>query len=283
MNSEKVAPELRNILLFQIGNTKFKNLDEKAGKIIQDPFFGTGKLTPANLDNKNIEATLAKLGYYKKDALLTELTKKPEATIALKSPVEFNSYFNAPTNKKWYFTKETDILLSGNAPETATVVYVNDYQLKGFVPASHKFYFRAKTDIGTLKEGVNTYTLSFLIDGKKVSKETMTIYYSQNQEDLDQKAAEINAQVVSQKAVVSSEVKKQIVGNKELSAKIDSLYPLYYYSKDFKKFTLEIDYTSQSSYIKPIAETVADSLKLIGIDTNLRELSTDDIQNTIGK
>lgn len=39
LNSEKLAPSLRTLLLSGIGNAKFTSLDEKKGKIIRDPFF----------------------------------------------------------------------------------------------------------------------------------------------------------------------------------------------------------------------------------------------------
>ena len=54
-------------------------------------------------------------GYFKKEALLTELMNTKSET---KLPIEgTNIYFTNPSNKKFAVTQETDVLISGNAPE----------------------------------------------------------------------------------------------------------------------------------------------------------------------
>lgn len=55
------------------------------------------------------------LGYYKKDMLREELMKKIDTVVAKPSPN--NLYFTAPTNKKYYVTKESELVISGNVPE----------------------------------------------------------------------------------------------------------------------------------------------------------------------
>lgn len=149
--------------------------------ILKNPFFTDESILPANFDATKIEAVMKNIGYFKKEVLATELTK---VKVETRVPNEgLSNYFTSPSNKKYSVTKEMDILLSGNTPEGVTGVYINDYRLKTFSPKEKKFYYRAKTDIGTLKNGVNTYNLAFEIGGKKIEKETITLFLATTEEE----------------------------------------------------------------------------------------------------
>lgn len=84
-------------------------------------------------------------------------------------------------------TKETNLLLSGNVPAGVTGVYINDYRLKTFSAKEGVPYYRAQTDIGIMKNGVNTYTLAFEVGGKKVTKETITLFLATTPEEAETK------------------------------------------------------------------------------------------------
>ena len=73
-------------------------------------------------------------------------------------------------------------------------MYVNDYALKNFVAKSGKFYYRAKISIGTMKEGRNTYSLSFKdASGKKSVKESLVIEYVKDPAARETRRAELAA------------------------------------------------------------------------------------------
>lgn len=280
LNSEKLPSELRNIILFQLGNSTYKSLDEKQGKLIKNPFFSPESITPKTLENKNIELAIERLGYFKKESLAAQFAKKSD-TAPKKS--DTNVFFTAPTNKKRFVTSEKELLLSGNAPEGVTTVYINDYELKSFVPSTHKFYFRAKLDIGTMKEGLNTYALSFGVNGKKTYKETLSIFYTASPDELAKKQKEFSVETTLETVDTLAEGKKQEQEKKAWADKIAPLDPLYYYNKDLKKFSINLSYSpDQSSYIKPLADNIREVLKLVGINTELHASSAEDFQkNTI--
>lgn len=281
LNSEKLATSLRTLLLSQIGNTKFASLDEKKGKIIRNPFFWEEGIAPKSVDPKEAEKIMKELGYFKKDTIGAELTKKMDES-KLKVSL-FNTFFTGPTNKKYFTTRESEILISGNVPADVTGVFINNYRLKTFVSGTHKFYFRASTTIGNLKDGANTYTLTFEEGGNKMTKESLTIYRALTQEEFDAKEKEFVVKNTVAATNTALEETKKAQEKKALTAKIASLDPAYYYNRDLKKMNIHLSYTNQSSSFDFVAVTkeISSALTSIGIETTTQELNTDDIQKIV--
>lgn len=201
------------------------------------------------------------IGYFKKGVLVTELTK---ATTEAKVPNEgISGYFTSPSNKKYSVTKETDLLLSGNVPEGVTGVYINNYRLKTFSPKERKFYYRAKTDIGTLKNGVNTYALAFEAGGKKIPKETITLFLATTPEEAEAKEKEYAAKLQSERIGILTQELKKTEEKKTLVEKIEPLDPAFYYNKDLKKYMLNFVYTKQTPYMETLAMEIADHIKTL--------------------
>ena len=281
LNSEKLNPSLRSLLLSGIGNTKFASLDEKKGKIIQNPFFWEESIAPKTMESKEVEKTMRDLGYYKKDVLRDELMKKIDTIITKPSPN--NTYFTTPTNKKYMVTREGDLLFSGNIPADVTGVFINNYRLKSYVRGSKKFYFRASTTLGNLKDGANTYTLAFEEGGKPVIKESLTLYRALSDEEFATKEKEYATKNMINISNTAMEEAKKNQEKKSLEAKITALDPTYYYNKDLKKININLSYTNQSSSFDFAAVTneITSSLKLLGIETTIQELNTGDIQKIV--
>lgn len=281
LNSSKIDPELRNIFLGSLAKVKFSSLDEKTGMVLKNPFFTDESILPANFDATKIEAAMKNIGYFKKEALATELTK---VKVETKMPSEgLSSYFTSPSNKKYSVTKETDILLSGNTPEGVTGVYINDYRLKTFSPKERKFYYRANLSIGTLKNGVNTYSLAFEIGGKKIEKETITLFLATTEEEAVAQEKEYATKLLWEKNTILIQEQKKTEEQKTLATKIAPLDPAYYYDKNLKKFSLSLVYTKQTPYMETLAVEIAHHLKTLWIDVQTTPLSTEDLQTIISK
>lgn len=234
---------------------KFSSLDEKTGRILKNPFFTDESILPSDSDRTKMDALMKNMGYFKKEALLAELSKTKTET---KKPNEgTNLYFNSPSNKKYAVTKETDILVSGNVPEGVTGVYINNYQLKAFSPKEKKFYYRAKTDIGTLKNGANTYTLAFEVGGKRVTKETLTLFLATTPEEAEAKEREYEEKFQSERNNMLAQEQKASEEKKILAEKIEPLDPAYYYDKNLKRYTLNFVYTKQIPYMETLAMEIA--------------------------
>lgn|GEM_PF-6295280 len=233
------------------------------------------------MESKEVEKTMRDLGYYKKDVLRDELMKKIDTIITKPSPN--NTYFTTPTNKKYMVTREGDLLFSGNIPADVTGVFINNYRLKSYVRGSKKFYFRASTTLGNLKDGANTYTLAFEEGGKPVIKESLTLYRALSDEEFATKEKEYATKNMINISNTAMEEAKKNQEKKSLEAKITALDPTYYYNKDLKKININLSYTNQSSSFDFAAVTneITSSLKLLGIETTIQELNTGDIQKIV--
>lgn len=164
-----------------------------------------------------------------------------------------------------------------------TAVYINDYQLKNFSPKERKFYYRAKVDMGTLKNGANTYSLAFETDGKRTWKETATLFLATTPEEAEAKEKEYAAKLSSEKNAALAQEQKKSEEKKALTTKINALDPAYYYNKDLKKFTISFVYTKQTPYMEALATEIANRVRTLGIDVQVSPLSTEDLQTVISK
>lgn len=103
-----------------------------------------------------------------------------------------NTYFTSPSNDSVVVGEpRAEIILSGNVPAGTEAVYIGTYRLKSFALGNTTFTYRARTDIGNLKEGVNTYVLSFEKNGKKTASETLTLYIISDSKAREDKKNEI--------------------------------------------------------------------------------------------
>lgn len=117
--------------------------------------------------------------------------------------------------------------------------------------------------------------------GKKIAKETLTLYRSSSQEELDAKEKEYLGKISSEKTNSELESKKREQTKKTLTEKIVPLDSAYYYNRDLKKMSLNLSFTNQSSFFKPIAQDIQSTLEQIGIEMTIQELKTEDIQNIV--
>lgn len=161
-----------------------------------------------------------------------------------------------------------------------TEVYINDYKLSGFKTGNTEFFYRAKTAMGNLKEGVNTYSLSFGYDGKKVRKESITLHFIRDAVEREKKQGEINAEIppVVDAAKLAAEQATAIAKAKE---KYQSLDAKYYYDKSGKQLSVRLDYSSLSPEITTLATEIEKNLDLIGVKVVLHEIQPGEIESAV--
>ena len=140
---------------------------------------------------------------------------------------------------------------------------MNDYRLKTFVVKEKKFYYRASQAIGTLKNGENVYNLAFEIGGKKVPKEILTLFLATTIEELQTKEKEYATKLQSEKNSLLIQESKKTEEKKILMAKITPLDSIYYYDRNFKKFSIQFVYTKQTPYMEALAIEIANHIKTL--------------------
>ncbi len=61
-----------------------------------------------------------------------------------------------------FATTESYVRVQGTVPaNTVQYIIVNDFRLQRYVPNSTTWYYHANADIGTMKDGMNLYTIKF--------------------------------------------------------------------------------------------------------------------------
>ncbi len=120
--------------------------------------------TNANLSNRNASNSNA-------------ISYQPVYYVASNDPV--SPYrITEPNNGKSFTTKETYFILRGTNPKNATGLLINNYELKKFTASKGTWSYIASLELGTLKKGSNTYSISYLNEsGKKVFLDSITITY----------------------------------------------------------------------------------------------------------
>jgi hypothetical protein len=293
LNAEKVPASIRNLVLFQLGRTPVEHLDPARGKVLSDIFFAETGAT-VQLAEKNIAKTFGDLGFYTRDRLV-ELFEKDIAALEAGStgavateaaPIPTLSAFDTPSREAIHFSTGTsagELSIGGNVPAGVTAVYVNDYKLAKFTAGGTRFSYLARVSMANLKEGANSYKLSFAYaDGSRKDIETLTVYYSADPAKL---ATMRTGVLAARKPVVSAadpvESQKRLSTLKQSLGQARDLDPKYYYNRDFVRFTLDLLYTSQSGVSPVLVDNVRDSLGMIGIYLNSREINIDEIKEIV--
>lgn len=95
-------------------------------------------------------------------------------------PTDAAGTLKAPTisGQKTFTTGETKYLITGTVPAAAAKVVVNGFVLQKYVPGSGTWSYTASIDFGTMKPGVNVYTVYYVDKaGNKSAAATMQITY----------------------------------------------------------------------------------------------------------
>jgi len=288
LNTEKMGSlDLRKTVLFQLENAAYPEYSDKNWKKVNNPFLWEESIIP-EITNKNFVSIVNSLGFYKKDNLLWEINKKYDTLLKPQSgitEIPSNTYFKTPSSKKIYFRfwGSSEMLISGNVPAGVTWVYINDFKLKSFVTWNTKFYFRATTEFKTLNIWANNYSLYFEINWKKIKKETLTVYYYQNKDDLENKQKEVLANLGKTKAISKESTDKLNLEKEGEIAKVWALDNSYFYDKNYNKFTLSLYFVNEWPYFSYYTKRIKEELQLLGIELNIKEITQKELNTMLSK
>lgn len=298
-NTETLAWELRPILSSAIEREDYiSGIWESNILPAYNPF-----LSSTNIDSRDDPIDITKFlsgkAYYSKtdllkDALLWEeaesITNTPlvseEASPAQVQEVkrqEDLNYVNSPTNKKYSFVSEDNILVSWRVDNWVDAVYINDYKLTGYSAGESIFYYRLSESFETIEQWENTYTIYFEVDGEKKEIETFVYIYNTDTEALEKIESEYFSQVETSEENTSSE-QENTESYKRISdlssAEIGELDDRFYYDTDGNPRSIRVLYSQNDNYMAQSALILKEQIESIGIKVNLESKDLGDI--TVG-
>ena len=149
--------------------------------------FGTSSGTVGIKIEKNLADVLRAKGYIKPDERQSMLEKDTGMLTGSSVVYASTRFIDLPGRKDTYFIEEADgtFLIPGKVPAGVNTVSINDYTLKEFRSGNNRFSYKVSLEDGTLKEGKNTYILTFdsgSIDAKPA--DVLTLYYERDGEKL---------------------------------------------------------------------------------------------------
>ena len=268
----------------------------------------------------NIATFLENKWYYSKKELLKsalairksleEKNISPEAQIIepiiieeLKPVQEDLSIIQSPSNKKYNFVSEDNILLTGKVSEKdIDSVYINDYKLSGYTSWDKVFYYRLLESYDSIIEWENSYKIYFESQWeKKLMEEFVYIYNTDISalseirnsffEEGNSEVTEINLETTLEEEVALKELSQEeqtssgtvVISRIQTSLtpeQISGLDNNFYYNLDGIAFELKIVYTQTDNTMELAALQMQDQLKKVWIFTEVSALSLWDI--TVG-
>lgn len=119
------------------------------------------------------------------------------------------------------------------------------------------------------------------MNGKKIRKETLTVYRSDDKNWLADKEKELKSAVVekSQNTTALTNLKTEKESN---AKKLAALDPSLYYDINLVPFTLAVAYSNQPDTTS-LGELVAQELKTLGVRIDEKPVASSDIQDMISK
>lgn len=95
-------------------------------------------------------------------------------------------YITGPNLGNDWQTTDTKVTITGITPEKTKSIFVNDYELKKFVPGDPGWSYVASFEFGNLKKGENVFTISATdFNGKKLEIGSITIHQGTEDEFMD--------------------------------------------------------------------------------------------------
>jgi len=207
-------------------------------------------------------------------------TISDEANIKQTNQQESLKYISSPTNQKYNFISEDNVLLKWNVDTWVTWVYVNDYLLQGFSSGDEVFYYRLLETYDTIVEWTNTYNIYFEKDGKTEFVESIVYtYYSDEQKLRDeQEAFEKQQNTSSESSEKASEIPK--INETDIKLDISSIENLdnrFLYDTNGDVFKLRLVYVNSDETIETSAQSIKKQLEALWVFVELIPLSLVDI------
>ena len=279
LNTKTISRVLRNNIHWQIGTSFSWNIAEDHHKI--DTIFSTGWALLPSGNLKSFPDVMREIGYIKKNEILT---KAEQISTTVSSEIVFNpvKYWKNKASVDTLFVNEApgEIILTGVVPENTQSVIVNGYALKEFIPGNTQFSYKVSALWGTLLEGKNTYTLSFVQSNGNTTSETLNLYISADQSKLDNYKKELQ-EIFNATQNTAALVANRERAKEEKIKQIQDLKDEYYYNDKNEVFVLKIAYIVWPQSTESYAQKINESLKLLGIKTELIPFWAKDIESMI--
>lgn len=331
INRDKIEyPNIRNYILSQINSKEIlKEVWEENNKLIESPFLDDIKLS--TYSNKNtIKTMLNSLWYYKKEYHLSKIIKKEiknyssevkitnsnenkkdleEVNITeIKNSITKENYNHSSKIirkpewvDKYNFITNPNITLTWKTNKNISEVYINDLKLKNYKPSSEIFNLELNLSLGNIKLWENTYKIYFIENWRKSLKESITLFYDKDKNNLEKQEADLISRLVNKKI----EANKKLISenNKEKEEKednpkilkvfskedikrqnlINALDDKFYYDKNFKAYSLKISYIEWSKQISDTSLIIKKELENAWIKIELYSSKLLDITKKIRK
>jgi ABC-type transport system substrate-binding protein len=203
------------------------------------------------------ESDAAKSGTAESNTTTADSVPPPEKDPNDTSEVTF---INSPNEGKDWKTTQDRVTITGTVPKDTKTIFVDDYELKKYVPGDKGWSYVTSKEFGNLKSGDNIYRV-YAIDfnGEKKLIDAITITYGSAitfTEDEKQKLAEENAAAP------------------ELATRVD---------KNGEELTLNLITSQTPEVYGQVAEILKKQWKKIGVNVNIEILENDAFQERLNK
>ncbi len=225
-----------------------------------DTIFFTGASMIPSVSSGTLSDALAKIGYFRTDTLIEKIDQRP-VTVTGEVNYGTNQFFHSPTSARYYFASgaDSEIRLVGKVATGVSAVRVNGYTLQEYQAGDAEFFYTVSVENGTLIDGINTYTLTFIYpDGTMKDEEMLTVYHFTDSGALAEAREKLDTSLLSEKNTPELVAERQAVLDAE-KAKIRALDPRYYYTTDGNRYTLNLLFL-EIPEITNIAESIRERL-----------------------
>lgn len=205
--------------------------------------------------------------------------KKPEKTkVVSEHEDEFKLNNITSHQSSVSATWSWSFFIEWKAPEKASKIFVNDYQLKAFSAWDKEFNFKASEEIWTLKEWENTFTIKAVYkDESEWILDTLKIFYIKDKEELAKKEKEIE----SQKKRRDLEVAKDEKDKKENLELAKSLH--FRVNEKWEILTLKLITDKNIEKYSIIADELKNQWAEIWVDVEIFKLEREKLQEVVEK
>lgn len=279
INEERLeSKEIREFLLSKIDIEKI-NSDLNNKFKLRDNLLWIDKKTIYNKVDINKE--LNKLWYYKKEILEKKLLEDEQNEESKKINISQNEdlkYISWKINKKFNFVNDSEITLNWKVNDkNPDWVYVNWYKLSSYKKWQKEFVYKLSSQFKNINSWDNKYILEFEIKWKKEIIEEINIFYNKDSKIVTQKQDEFNKKIQEE----NSKNNKEVTLNQEVLEKIKKLDDKYFYNKDFKKYSLKINYIWEQKVFEYVFNIIKNNFLSYWIDIIWEKLKLSDLSDII--
>ncbi len=279
VNEENIKnKEIREFILSKIDSSKIINELKLDVQDVNNIFQTDKKQIYKNIA---LEKELEKIWYFKKDILQKKLLEEKINKEKSKKTVwniQNLKYIFSPISKNYEFLSDKEIILKWKTQDkNPDNVYINWYKLSSYKKWQKDFIYKLSQNFKNIKTWENKYIVEFETWKKKEKVEEFTIFYNTDKNILSKEKDKFYKEIeeVNKKSI------QEITLDETTINKLNSLEESYFYNKDFKKYSLKINYIWEQQVFEDIANKIKESLNSNWIDIVLKNMKIWDLNNMI--